>query len=334
MAPLAQGCAAGSHSAGDALVVASVADRGYTVPVAAMLRSVLRTTTAAASVHLLDMGIAPDDRDRLARICAEGQATLVWYDARGRAPEQLPLTSRMTRATYARLALPRLLPDDVERVIWLDADVLVACDLTELWSTDLRGGHLAAVQDPCVPYVSSRYGVRGWRDLGLEPDAKYFNAGVMLVDVARWRNDEVGERAAEYIRRYRAHCMFWDQEGLNAVLSGQWSELDLRWNYCPAFTPRERPESARVEPAVLHFAGTLKPWLLPVTADGARARFFRVLDETPWAGWRPRRTIASSAKGWYDDSRVRDVLYPVEHWCMLSVGRRADRVARRLRGAA
>ena len=93
----------------------------------------------------------------------------------------------MTSTTYHRLLLPRLVPREVTRAIWLDCDLLVTTDLVRLWETDLGGCHLLAVRDPVVPLVSSRYGIRRWRELGIAPDAPYFNAGVMLLDVDRWR---------------------------------------------------------------------------------------------------------------------------------------------------
>jgi lipopolysaccharide biosynthesis glycosyltransferase len=320
-----------TQNAGDTFVVASAADAEYAIPLAAMLKSALTGLRpgSAPSVHVVDMGMTEHDRERVSRICAGNGAALAWHDPSSYRLDPLPLTRRMTMATYARLVLSRLLPADVNKVVWLDSDVLVTGDLERLWRTELADRHLLAVQDPCVPFVSSRYGIRCWRELGLAEEATYFNAGVMLIDLDRWRHDEIGEHAGDYLRERGADVMFWDQEGLNAVLCGRWGELDVRWNYCPGFTPREQPESARLEPWIIHFAGTLKPWLLPAPESGPRALFYRVLDETPWVGWRPRSTPASVARGWYEASRLRDVLYPAEHWWMLHLRRRLVHVARR-----
>ena len=292
-----------------------------------MLRSVLTGLRPgrAVSVHVVDMGISDPDRERLSRICSGDGVSLAWHDPSSCELDRHPVTSRMTMATYARLVLAQLLPADLERVIWLDADVLVTADLDRLWRTDLAGQHLLAVQDPFVPFVSSRYGIQRWQELGLAEHAKYFNAGVMLIDLDRWRRDEIGDHAGDYVRDHRAEVVFWDQDGLNAVLCGRWRELDARWNYCPGFTERERPESASLDPWIIHFAGSLKPWLLPSAETGPRALFYQVLDETPWAGWRPRRTTTSVARGWYEASRLRDVLYPAEHWVMLDLKRRLER---------
>ena len=318
-----------TQAARDEIVVACGADAGYAIPLAAMLKSAVTSMRPGRtlSVHVVDAGIGDRDRERLSQICSGNGTTLAWHDLGSSGLEPFPLVSRMTMATYSRLAISRLLPADLKKVVWLDCDVLVTGDLERLWCAELGDCHLLAVQDPCVPFVSSRYGVRRWRELGLSERAKYFNAGVMLIDIDRWRRDEIGERAGDYLRERGGDVMFWDQEGLNAVLAGRWGELNVAWNYCPAFTTRERPE--RTEPWIIHFAGTLKPWRLPAPESGPRALFYRLLDETPWAGWRPRRTPVSVARGWYESSRLRDVLYPAEHWWMLYLGRRLAGAARR-----
>src|SRR4051794_21322014 len=190
-----------------------------------MLRSVLRGLAPGTvlDAHVVDAGLAAADRERLARMCGEAGASLTWHDSRSAGLDRLPLTSRMTAATYARLALPALLPD-ATKALWLDADVLVTGDLERLWTTDLDGHDLLAVGDPCVPLVSSRYGVRRWRELGLPEDARYFNAGVMAIDLDGWRRQDVAGRAQTYLRDRGADVRFWDQEGLNAVLCGRWGE--------------------------------------------------------------------------------------------------------------
>jgi lipopolysaccharide biosynthesis glycosyltransferase len=135
----------------------------------------------------------------------------------------------MPVCTYQKLTLGDWLPGDVQRVVWLDCDLLVLGDLGELWDKQIGSRTALAVQDQRVPLVSSRFGVAGCRDLGLSTEAKYFNAGVMLVDLAAWRGDEVGVKAREYLLNYADRVYFWDQEALNAVLAGKWGEMDLQW---------------------------------------------------------------------------------------------------------
>src|SRR4051794_40377852 len=111
-----------------------------------MLRSVLRGLSPGTTLdaHVVDAGLAAFDRERLDGMCSEAGASLTWRASRSAGLDRLPLTSRMPAATYARLALPALLPH-AAKALWLDADVLVTGDLERLWTTDLGGQDLLAV---------------------------------------------------------------------------------------------------------------------------------------------------------------------------------------------
>jgi lipopolysaccharide biosynthesis glycosyltransferase len=323
--------ASSASADGATVVVACAADAAYVVPLAAMLRSALASLRPGATlaIHVVDAGIAAGARERLDALAREHGAALRWHEPLTAGVAGLPTWGRMPSTTYQRLLVTDHLPGNVNRAIWLDCDLLVSADLGRLWEADLRGSHLLAVRDSVVPLVSSRYGIARWRELGFPREAPYFNAGVMLVDLDRWRDDEIGDRAARYLREYRDDVVFWDQEGLNAALCGRWGELDQRWNRNVSEDGRGPTGAARPEPWIVHFNGTLKPWLLPEPPAGARALFFRHLDRTPWEGWRPARTPKSATLGWYESSRLRDVMYPVEPWVMLSVRNHLRRRSRR-----
>ena len=167
--------------------------------------------------------------------------------------------------------------------------------------------------------LGGRFGVAGWRALGLDREAPYFNAGVMVVNLALWRRDDIAGRALDYLHRFRRRVYFWDQEGLNAVLAGKWRELDAGWNRNPrrAGAPRGRdrpPGDARDDSAwILHFCGNVKPW----RDDGASAYqelYYRYLDLTAWRGWRPERDWRTVTLAWYASSSLRRLLAPLEQW--------------------
>jgi lipopolysaccharide biosynthesis glycosyltransferase len=164
-------------------------------------------------------------------------------------------------------------------------------------------------------------------ELGLPAAAKYFNAGVMLVDLVRWRRERIADRALEYLQRYRDRVLLWDQEALNAALAGRWGELDPRWNRNPTlrhlFGRRKRAPVPRGAPAdagadaneiwIAHYTGRLKPWLYP-GLGAVQETFFAHLDATVWAGSRPPESWRRRALARYATSRVRRWLLPLETW--------------------
>ena len=310
------------------ITLVCAADAAYVRPLAAMMESVLanRRDGRPLDVYVLAGGISPDDRARLASAWARHGARARWLEPGTSRFAGVPIWGRMSVTTYYKLAIGDLLPAGVRRAIWLDCDLLVLGDIATLWDADLNGHHALAVQDRVVPTVSSSFGIGPWRELGLAKDAPYFNAGVMLIDVDRWRRDGVAERAMAYLRTHHQSVYFWDQEGLNVVLAGRWGRLDEAWN-CNLAVPGAFEEVAGrpghgaaggAGPWILHFAGSIKPWAFP-SRNRHRRLFYSYLDRTPWGAWRPEPSLSGRLIDAYEASGLRRIAYPLEQFAMRAV---------------
>jgi lipopolysaccharide biosynthesis glycosyltransferase len=221
----------------------------------------------------------------------------------------------MPLTTYQKLSIEDWLPATLDRVLWLDCDTLVLSDPGPLWALSTDGRIALAATDLLVPRLGSRFGVAAWHELGFDPHASYFNAGVMLIDLERWRRENVAERAADYLRQFGKRVVFWDQEALNAALAGRWSALDPRWNRNPMlhhlFAGSTSAPGERDDTWIAHFSGRLKPWTHPQSSRYQDA-FEAHLDETSWAGWRPPRTWRNALLARYAGSSLRRRLFPLE----------------------
>ena len=296
------------------VVVVCASDERYVRPLAAMLRSVIDNLGdgCAASVYVLQSGIGEADREAVTRGWPP-HVVAHWVDAHESAFAGLPLWGRMPISTYFKLGLGDFLPVAEARAIWLDCDVIVLDDLAELWRTPLGSDVIGAAQDAVVPFVSSRCGIASYRQLGMNPDAKYFNAGVMLVNLEAWRTHGVRARAVDYLKRHESSVTFWDQEGLNVALAGAWAELDSRWNF-NASIPGARANGSEL-PSIVHFAGGLKPWRFR-TRDELRSLYYVYLDRTAFKGWRPEPRMAGGIVSLYERSGLRKLMYPAENIAM------------------
>jgi lipopolysaccharide biosynthesis glycosyltransferase len=301
---------AGAGKSADPIVIACASDEHYVRPLAAMLRSVIDNLAPerSAEVNILQSGIAAAERERVTRGWPS-RVVAKWIDADESAFEGLPLWGRMPVSTYFKLAIPALVSPAVSKVIWLDCDLIVLDDIADLWDVPLGGASLAAVQDSIVPHVSSHFGIARYAELGIDPAARYFNAGVMVVDVDAWRRIDVAGKAIDYLRKYRDAVTFWDQEGLNAALAGAWLSLEARWNH-NASIPR-KPFSGDDLPSIVHFAGGLKPWRYSGSHE-LRSLYYVYLDRTAYTGWRPSPSGVTSLVALYEESGLRRLLYPVE----------------------
>jgi len=305
-------------------VVAVAADEAYAIPLGVTVRSAIGRLGAQRRlrVFVVDGGLTPASRERLLRSWDPGRARVEWLVPDRSATRDLPSGGHMSLATYARILLARLLPQDLERVLYLDTDVLVRADLCDLWSRPLEGHTCLAVQDAGTPFVDAEqalpgYAARGahvltprpienYRDLGLDPRAPYMNTGVLLMDLELWRAEQVEARVLRCLAENRRWVRFWDQYALNVVLSGRWGALEPRWNVSPYLAgcstwrqgpyPREAFERALADPSIVHFLGPEKPWQLGCRlpwADEWRA----CCRELAWsAPERARFTLAARAR--------------------------------------
>jgi lipopolysaccharide biosynthesis glycosyltransferase len=196
-----------------------------------------------------------------------------------------PTVGFTRKATWYRIYLPDLLPS-LDRVLYLDSDLLVTGDLRPLWATGLDGHYLGAVTNVLEPETEHHPA-----ELGIAPDT-YFNAGVLLMNLAEMRRDGCTETLRSYSAEHAAELMWRDQDALNAVLGSRRLALHPRWNCMNAVLvlPWARDvfgadavEEARRDPAIRHFEGRTmnKPWHF-LSDRQLRELYFEHRRATPW----------------------------------------------------
>jgi lipopolysaccharide biosynthesis glycosyltransferase len=165
------------------------------------------------------------------------------------------------------LLLPELLPETLDRILFLDADLLVLDDLAKLWETSIGERVLGAAPDAAIPFCRSPRGVKNPGEFGIPEDAMYFNCGVMLIRLDEWRKRKVTQRAYGYLQDRGREVDFLHQEALNAILWDDWVALENRWNLLGSLAGRPYDQSGSDSwrnPGIVHFAGRFKPWRAPI----------------------------------------------------------------------
>lgn len=204
--------------------------------------------------------------------------------------EGLPIKDFTRKATWYRICLDELLPD-VDRLLYLDADLLVRDSLLPLWRTSLNGHIIGAVTN-VPPGPDKEYTERP--ELGGDP---YFNAGVLLMDLAAIRREALGQVMREYSRKHAPRLRWRDQDALNEVLHARRLPLHPRWNCMNSvvqfstaaeYFAAEQLEEARSRPAIRHFEGPTfsKPWHL-LCDQSSRRQYFAHRRATPWPRFVP-----------------------------------------------
>lgn len=170
-------------------------------------------------------------------------------------PDQLadiPATMTNHLSNYLRLLMARMLPASLDRVIYLDSDLVVIGDLEPLWSMDMAGCTIAGVQDDTAMRHEQRRGFPS------KNPSKYLNSGVLLIDLEKWRENDCEKRLIDLIGRHE-RLSHHDQSAINLVLPDEALSISTHWNFMPTIVWDE--DHVPEQPAVIHYAGACKPWL-------------------------------------------------------------------------
>lgn len=260
------------------------ADKSYARYGAVVMASVIDNAVDPGQIRffMLTPDMGEETKHRLQAFVEAGGAELDIIDVDVQALKGLKV-GRFGAASLLRLLMHCYLPDDCERVIYLDCDVLVRSDLSDLWAMSLHGHAAAAAMDICNTSISVTR---------KNPDA-YFNSGVMLIDLAAWRSRRVGERALAYLEQNGGNARYPDQDALNHVLAKDYYQLPPEWNFQPTayravkrhyphlYKQQASLETAVRDPRIVHFIGAVKPWH-PTCVNPFQGDFIAYSSHTPW----------------------------------------------------
>jgi lipopolysaccharide biosynthesis glycosyltransferase len=270
------------------MIIACTIDNNYIRHCAVMLKSLqLSNPAESISIYILHGVIDASERARLAAYLGDFLPSVSFIQLDEEMLSGFPVFGHITLATYFRLLLPAALPHAVEKVLYLDSDLIVVDSLRALWESDLGENSIGAVEEHNQEFDRNR--------LGLAEGSLVFNAGAMLIDLGRWRRENILATGLEFARTHPERIKHWDQDVLNSLLETRWLPLDWRFNalphlwmhpeYVESSTPLgQKAEVARASPAVIHFAGSgvAKPWHHRCTHPW-RQRYLEIRQQTPWA---------------------------------------------------
>jgi lipopolysaccharide biosynthesis glycosyltransferase len=286
------------------------ADAGY-FPLA----HVLGRSAHAAAGSVADVIVFTDDAGLVARYAGDPAMAVRLVDLSGRIPQNAAAHRRITDTTYGRLFLGDLLDERYARVLYLDCDIAVEPGFADVFALDLEGMPIAAAIDAGDILRRDGEHAIAWRqhltDIGLAPDAPYFNAGVLLIDLDAWRRIDVAGEAFAFLAERGKRATSMDQDALNVVFGGRWARLSQRYNFQFPFMGLGLEE--HVNPRIWHYTGHLKPWFdLVWPHDSVHTQ--RLHAQLAADGWpdfvaqhrKPEHRklrLKKSAKAWFDRLR-------------------------------
>lgn len=267
----------------DHITIVSSSNEAFVPHLATLFLSLLTTKQEKTTLHfyVIDDNISLKSKFLLNRTINEYNARISYLTVDHSAFENVVESDRIPKTAYYRISIPNLLRD-ADRAIYLDCDMICMEDIQELWEVDLEDHLLAAVEDSGFHDRLNAMGINYENDL-------YFNSGMMVMDLAKWREEKITEQALEFANSHQGLLRFHDQDTLNAILHDRWLELDPRWNaqtYLmleekehPTIAGQKLWEAAREDPAIIHFCGHEKPWHED-SAHPYKGEYFKLRNKT------------------------------------------------------
>lgn len=246
-----------------AVNLAFVSDEKFLQPTAVTLLSTIkqRRNNQQYNVFIVDVGISSEGKAFAERFFSKYENLSITF-----IPFDKSLIStfepiaHISSAMYAKLFLSELL--DIERVIYLDGDILVLEDISGLWQAFDDNYCIQAVYNPNYDYDNAY--------LNIENGKKTFNSGVMMMNLKAMKSADYLERLLAFTAAYHA-MVLGDQAAFNVVFKDNWAELPPAWNVQKNFyfNTHRRVGISKSErralikaPKIVHFSSAYKPWML------------------------------------------------------------------------
>lgn len=240
------------------------------------ITSVLYNNQNAEEINIYVLGeeISGASEEKLRQTVRRFQRNLFFLDSESLIQKMKKLDMPTYRGSYAanmRLFLDEVLDETVDKILYLDADTIVDTDLRELFSTEMKGKAMGMVMDSLGE--SHKF------QIGLNKQDEYFNSGVILFDMTKWREQKYSDRIARHVAKVRKHYPAPDQDLLNVVCCKEILRLDIRYNFQPVHAVFSDKQYYWVMKPIVYYG---KEEISKAREQVAIYHCFRFLGEFPW----------------------------------------------------
>lgn len=218
---------------------------------------------------ILDGGITDKNKDKILQLKNIKNCDIIFYDMAEFDFSSYKAREYISEATYYRLLLPKLLPNNINKIIYLDCDIIVETNMKKVWNIDIEDYSVLAADDEC--------GVSQCRRLALPIKNRYFNAGVLVLNLKKLRQFDFYHECIKSYKNNEDIITLQDQDILNIVLNKKCKFIDLNWNTnsriylgnnlkgynIPLFEcsySKEDANNAKYNPYIIHYTDVVKPW--------------------------------------------------------------------------
>ena len=279
------------------LEVAIATDSNYIVPVTVMLKSLFENNKdMLITINILYLFSLTKDSDiefldnyitEHGNLCRRLGIT---DEQLGEVPE-----CRNSKNTYLRLLLPSILPTNIHHILYMDGDIIINKSIEFFCSFDLGNAYIAGAKETTRFFSDSHC-----KELNLPDNFDYFNAGIVLMNIKKMREEQFTTIFFDYIRNY-FNVIYNDQDILNGTLWENVKYFPPKFNMNFLVEPdaalstwdKEELDEAKKNPVIVHYIGPMKPWDY-LSYHPKTQLWWKYLKLTPFADFKPQNKSLSN----------------------------------------
>ncbi|MDK2921206.1 MAG: hypothetical protein PWR24_763 [Desulfonauticus sp.] len=170
------------------------------------------------------------------------------------------ISHHINHSTYYRFILPDILPDSVDKLLYLDADTIINGDISSIFDLTFDSDiYLYACDHLFKPEQKLHL-----RRFGLYEYDEYFNAGVLFIDLKKWREEGISKKLMDFAYDRFDDILWWDQDVLNVFFHKKWKKLhpkyNVIWEVLESNSDNPEIKEAKENPVIVHYTRSVKPW--------------------------------------------------------------------------
>lgn len=237
----------------------------YVMPTIVMLNSLFSNNSIDIDIYLLYSSLKENEIEKLVKYVVnwdnEYKRELIPIRIDEKRLGNALVNYHVSVETYFRLFMTEVIPNEVDRILYLDVDLVINKSIEELYFGDFEGKFFIVCEDSYIRTIQELR-IETYKRLGIQERQKYFNAGVAVFNMNLLRQKFDLKQALDYIVQMGAELKYWDQDVLNKFYGDKSKFVSyLRYNCMVGIFQTEKQAKSALEKAcIIHYAGGLKPW--------------------------------------------------------------------------
>lgn len=249
-------------------------DNGFIVPLVTMLTSLSKNLEISlVKVNIVTYELSIVQIHQIEQILNYSNLELKFYDGNSIIPDVFPECEQYPKSIYLKLYGLNLVSSDIDKILYLDTDLIILASIHHLFEMDLNNTMLLAVPEmgESLQYASSKNGIYNYKDLNIPDNHKMLNSGVLLINLNKWRKENIISKMETYSKIHRNSIKLFDQELFNVFFWNDWKILNPQWNVSTDYYNRkgwlldevtqQEYENIRKDAKIIHYTKVPKPWI-------------------------------------------------------------------------